>query len=497
MTIRTGAQYLADLKRRPREVWLRGERVKDVTTHPAFARPLRHTAALFDLQHDPRYIDTMTFVTEAGDRAPTSFMPCRTREDLAKRTAAYRLMAEPTLGMMGRSADFLGSVLYGMGESSELLESLGGNFADNLREYVRYVRDNDLLLTHAIVSPQIDRSKSSAEQADPFLHMGIVRETEEGLILRGARMLATMGPIADEVLIYSTGPLKQEDNGYIFSLALPLDTPGIRQICREPYDDGARLPGNHPLAANFEDSDTLIIFDDVLVPWKRVFAYNNVPVIARFQAQNTGRVHSSHQAAVRGLVKLEFVVGLLMEIVKSNGADKFLHVQQMVGECVHYLELMKSCLVRAEAEAEVGFNGLLKPSMAAVSTARMLTARNYSRIVEILQITGAGGMQMMPSMEDFGSLIDADVRRYYQGADGVDAEKRVRLFKMAWDICGDAFGQRQVQYERYHQGDPVRLMANMFLNYDKSRCQGLVDRAMEATGNDILARYQFPMALAA
>lgn len=496
MATRTGAQYLANLRRTPREVWLRGERVRDVTTHPAFARPLRHTAALYDLQQDPRFVDTMTFVAENGERVPTSFLPCRTREDLAKRAAAYRLMAEPTLGMMGRSSDFLGSVLYGWGESSELLEPLGGAFADNLRAYVRHIRDNDLLLTHAIVTPQIDRSKGSTEQADPYLHLGIVKRSEDGLVVRGARMLATMGPIADEVLIYGTGVLKPEDKDYIFIFALPLDTPGIRQICREPYDNGDRLPGNHPLAANFEDSDTLIIFDDVLVPWDRVFAYDNVPVIARFQAQATGRVHSSHQAAVRGLVKLEFVVGLLMEIVKSNGADKFLHVQQMVGECVHYLELMKSCLVRAEAEAEVGFQGLLKPSMTALSHARMLTSRNYARIVEILQVTGAGGMQMMPSMEDFDSPIAGDVRRYYQGADGLEARRRVRLFKMAWDICGDAFGQRQVQYERYHQGDPVRLLAGMFMNFDRTRCASLVERAMATCEDDILDRYPYPLARA-
>ena len=497
MGIRTGSEYLAGLRKHPRDVWLRGKRIDDVTTHPAFARPLAHTAALFDLQHAPRYADVLTFTAENGQRVSTSYLPCRTREDLLKRAAAYRLTAEQTLGMMGRSPDFLGSVIHGFAESAELLQPLGDRFAANLRAYAKKVRDEDLFLTHALITPQIDRSKLSGQQADEFLHLGVVRETADGLIVRGARMLATMGPIVDEVLVYSMAHQKAEDANYVFIFAMPIHAPGIRQICREPYDDGDRLVGNHPLGTNFEDSDTLIIFNDVLVPWERVFAYNNVEVINRFHGGNTGRNHSSHQAAVRGLVKLEFVVGLLMEVVKANGADKFLHVQQMVGECLHYIELMKSCLCRAVAEADVGFQGLLRPSMLAVNSARMLTARYYSRIVEIMQIVGAGGMQMMPSFEDFDSPIGADIAKYYQGAAGTDAARRVGLYKMAWDVCGDAFGSRQVQYERYHLGDPVRNLANLFLNYDKSQCQRLVAHAMEVAAHDILERQADPLALSA
>lgn len=497
MGVRTGEEYLSRLKATPREVWLRGQLVSDVTTHPAFARPLRHTAALFDLQHDPKHRDLLTFETENGERASVAHMPTHSTADLQRRADAYRVFAEQTFGMMGRSPDFLGGVIHGFAESAELLAPVGDKFVNNLKAYAKKVRDEDLFLTHAIVTPQVDRTKSSADQADEFLHLGIVRETSEGLVVRGARMLATMGPIADEVLVYSMAHQMDEDKNYVFIFALPLDTPGIRQICREPYDDGNRLPGNHPLATNFEDSDTLIIFEDVLVPWNRVFAHNNIGAINRFHAQNTGKHHSGHQAAVRGLVKLEFVVGLLMEVVKTNGAEKFLHVQQMVGECLHYVELMKGCLARTVVETEPSFLGRVKPSMLAINSARMLTSRFYSRIVEILQTVGAGGMQMMPSIEDFDSPIAGDVAKYYQGAAGTDAQRRIALFKMAWDVCGDAFGQRQVQYERYHQGDPVRNMANLFMQYDKRVCSGLVESALANAKDDILLRGKADVRLAA
>ena len=153
MGIRTGNEYLNGLRKHPREVWLRGKRVEDVTTHPAFARPLAHTAALFDLQHDPRYQDKLTFVADSGERVSVAHLPCRTPDDLRKRAAAYRIFAETTVGMMGRSPDFVSSVIYGFGESAEILAPLGSQFVDNLRAYANKVRDEDLFLTHAIITP--------------------------------------------------------------------------------------------------------------------------------------------------------------------------------------------------------------------------------------------------------------------------------------------------------------------------------------------------------
>jgi anthranilate 3-monooxygenase (FAD)/4-hydroxyphenylacetate 3-monooxygenase len=480
MGIRTGAQYIQGLKESPREVWIQGEKVSDVTTHRAFARPLGHTAALFDLQHDARHQDTLTWVTPGGERVSAAYMPCRNSDDLSKRAAAYRITAERTLGMMGRSPDFVGSFIFGFAESTDLLASLDRSFSDNLVRYRDWVRDNDIFLTHAIITPQNDRAKTSAQQAGRSSHLRIVRETDAGLVVRGARMLATMGPLADEVLIYNMGGQKKEDNDYVFICAVPVGLPGLKQVCREPYDNGTISMADHPIAANFEDSDTLVIFDDVLVPWERVFACNDVDVINRFNENNSGRNHSSHQAAVRGLVKLQYVVGLLMKVAKSCGAASFLHVQQLIGECIHYIELMKSCLARTLVEAEKLPNGTVKPGMPALMAGRMLTSRYYARVVEILQIVGAGGMQMMPSMEDLSSPIGAELEPYYVGAE-VDAKERVNLYKMAWDICGDAFGSRQVQYERYHLGDPVRNMAGMYLNYDKSVCEGLVEYAQRLT----------------
>jgi anthranilate 3-monooxygenase (FAD)/4-hydroxyphenylacetate 3-monooxygenase len=204
------------------------------------------------------------------------------------------------------------------------------------------------------------------------------------------------------------------------------------------------------------------------------------------------RQYTAHQTAVRGLVKMETVAGVAMALAKTIKADVHLHVQQMLGELVDSLELIKGCIVRSEVEYETNERGSLRPAFRPLQTARTYMPRAYPRAIEVLQTIGAGGLLMLPSEADFTSPIAADVHKYYQGA-GVPAVQRTKLFKLAWDLAGDAFGQRALQYERYYAGDPVRLMAQAYLTYDKSACQSLVDRALALAGEPGGARRRTPM----
>jgi len=341
-----------------------------------------------------------------------------------------------------------------------------------------YVRDNDLFLTHALITPQTDRSKTASEQEDPFLHMGVVEETAEGLVVRGARMLATLAPMADELIIYSLPGLRPGDEKHAAAFAIPIDTPGVRLICREPFDDGTRNTFDHPLSSHFEEADALVVFDDVVVPWDRVFLHGSVELSNAMYAETYLRQHTAHQTGVRGLVKLQLVTGVAMQLAQSVKIDGFLHVQQKLGECIAVVEQARALIVAAEAEYETSESGGVRPRFGSLQTLRVLLAQQYPKLVEVLQTLGAGGLLMMPSAEDFTSSIGEDVAKYYQGAGGMAAVDRVRLYKLAWDLCGDAFGQRAVQYERYYAGDPVRVLAGNYLGYDKTDCFRLVDRAL-------------------
>lgn len=484
MPARTGKQFIEGLRARPREVWLHGKRVEDVTTHPSFRKPVEQIARLYDMQHDPAHKEILTYKSpSSGQPVATAFMAPRTLDDLVKRRKAFQLVAEATFGLMGRSPDFMNTVLLAFAEAKEVFARGGAQFADNLVKYYEHIRENDLFLSHALITPQTDRSKSSAQQVDPHIHMGVVKETKEGVIIRGARMLATLGPVCDEMLIYNLPGMRPGDEPHSISFAVPLDAKGLRQICREPYDTGNRSSYDHPLAANFEECDSLLIFDDVFVPWERVFIYNNVALANALYPDTNLRNHTAHQTNVRALVKMRFAVGVAQAVAKAIKADQFLHVQEKLGECMSYVELVESAIIRAEVQYDTIANGNIRTTLAPLQALRGLLPTFYPRVIEVLQMIGAGGLLMAPTAADFNAPeIAGDVAKYYQGAEGLASVDRIRLFKLAWDLAGDAFGSRQLQYERFYAGDPVRILAMTYLGSSDKAYRELVDRAVALAG---------------
>jgi anthranilate 3-monooxygenase (FAD) / 4-hydroxyphenylacetate 3-monooxygenase len=488
MAVRDGRGFIAGLSAAPREVWVEGERVGDVTTHPAFRESVAQLAALYDMQLDPRHQDTLTYVVlETGERAGTAFMPAVGLADLEKRRAAFRLWAEASFGLMGRSPDFLNVTLLAFAEASHVFARGGEAFGRNIERYYAYIRDNDLFLSHALITPQNDRSRSSSGQADASLHLKVVRESSAGITVSGARMLATLGPVADEMILYNLPGFRPGDEDHAIMFAVPTGIDGLRQICRTPYDTGGRARFDHPLASRFEESDALLIFDNVLVPWDRVFLYRDVALCNAVYPDTALRNHTAHQTNTRALVKLQFAVGLAIAVARAIKADQFLHVQQMLGECLGYIEIVKSGLVRAEIEHERSAAGPVRAALAPLQALRAFLPSAYPRVIEVLQTIGAGGLMMMPSGADFAApeLADA-VQRHYQGAAGVSALERVRLFKLAWDLAGDAFGARQLQYERYYAGDPVRILAGNYLAADDRELMALVDKAKALADDPML-----------
>ena len=467
MPLRTGAAFLRALQQRPRDIWLGGAPVEDVTTHPALANCARTLARLYDMQHEPATQDALTYIVpETGERASTAFIVPRTIEDLEHRRAMVKTWADATAGMMGRTPDFLNVNLMAFAVQPEYFSQNDSRFGENITRYHAYVRDHDLCLTHTLVNPQIDRSKTVTE-LDPYIGLGVVEETADGLLVRGARMLATLAPYADELAVFpSTFRVEGEEAGrYALCFALPLDTPGLRFICREPFDYG-KSTYDHPLGARFDEMDAVAVFKDVLVPWERVFLYRDVHLCNRLFADTKAGAHIMHQFVTRYIAKAEFVVGVACLLVESIAIDGFLHVQEKMGELINTLELMKACVRAAEVDAKLLDNGVMYPATEPLLTARTTFPTLYPRMVEILQLLGAGGYMMTPSRQDLESPLADDIDQFFQGAT-VSARARIQLFRLAWDIVGNAFGSRQVLYERYFSGDPVRLTAGRYLTYDK------------------------------
>jgi len=379
---------------------------------------------------------------------------------------------------MGRSPDYLNTVLVAFVDAPEFFAQGGAKFADNVQGYYRYCRDNDLFLTHAIVNPQIDRSKSSSEQADPFIHLGVVDQTREGLVVRGAKMLATHGPTADELLVYPLpGSLRSGEEQHALAFGIPTDTPGLRFICREPFDAGMQSEWDHPLGTRFEEPDAMAVFNDVLVPWERVFLHADVARGNALFAETSIQNHTGHQTAIRGLAKCQFLTGLAVALTRTVKTDGFLHVQEQLGELLGYLQLIEGAILLSEQNAETTGHGTVRPAYAPLQALRYQIPRFYERMVQVTQVLGAGGLLINPTQADLQSTIAPDIARYYRGA-GVEATERIRLFKLAWDATGTQFGQRQLQYERYYAGDPVRTAATLYLKHDAAPFLSRIEKAL-------------------
>jgi aromatic ring hydroxylase len=452
MATRNGREFVEGLRQNPREVWVAGRRVDDVTTDPVFRRPVESIAELYDLQSRPEHREVMTYACDGGVSG-TSFMIPRTHADIVKRRESMKIWADATFGMVGRSPDYLNTVLMTWAEGADFFGQRGERFAENVRAYYHHCRDRDLFLTHAIVNPQSDRSKASHQQDSTFTHLGVVGETKDGLIVRGAKMLATHGPTADELLIYPQPGIREGEERYVLAFGIPTSTPGLRFICR-----------------------------DVLIPWERVFLYNDVTMGNALFAQASIRNHTGHQTAIRGLAKCQLMTGVAIALTRAVKSDVFLHVQEQLGELLGHLQLIEAAILMAERNAEPTGRGALRPAYAPLQALRYHLPRMYERMVQVTQVLGAGGLLINPMEADLRSGIGADIDRYYRGA-GVDARERIRLYKLAWDATGTQFGQRMLQYERYYAGDPVRVGAAYYLDHDVSHLLAQVARALKGTSS--------------
>lgn len=466
-----GIDYLNRLKNNPPETWMGDELIKDPTSHPLVAPPARSIAKLYDLQWDEDKKDYMLYRDPAtGELEGTQYLVPRSKDDLRKRGLMHQEWAKASYGFMGRSTDFMSAQLVGWYANAEFF----GDYANNVRDYLDYIRKNDLYLTHVLINPQVDRSQPPSKQPDEFTYLGVVRETEEGLIVRGAKMMATAGPYADEVVVYpfTNQKMGPEDYKYSISFAVPMSTPGLRCIARESFVKESQQ--DYPLASQYDELDGILVFDDVLVPWNRVFI-NQDPTKVN-QILGFTSLFTAHQSTIRLLTKLQFVAGLAMKATEIVNTNVFPQVQDMMGEITTYIELCKAAITASEANAQPNKDGIYIPDFKPLSAIRNSGNRWYPRTREILQLILAGGLMYQPSsFKVFDSPIKEDIEKYFRGAD-VSAREKIQIYKLASELTVSAFGSRHELYERYYAGDPLFLRINsQYKNYDKTECLSLVE----------------------
>ena len=469
MPARTGQEYIKGLQDHPREVWIDGELVQDVTTHPSLQNGVKSVAALYDMQHDPVMREEMTFASPStGDPVGLSYLIPQTVDDLERKRNMMTQWAWASCGMMGRSPDFLNIIFTAWAGSSGYFAQDRPEFQQNVLNYHEFLRENDVALTHALVNLQRRRTANAADTLSGEVALTITKETDSGLVVRGSRVLATLGPISDEIAIYPVAShrLADTDSRQSFSFSIPCDTPGVKFLCRESFDLG-RSHFNHPLGSRFEEMDSVVFFDDVFVPWERVFLLGNVELCNGYAAGTNSDAHTGHQVLTRCVAKAEFMLGLADLMVDTLGSGTIPHVQEQVAELIVQRDMLKACLRASEADAAPNRWGLMSPALPPLRAGRTLFGRNiYPRMVEIVQMLGTSSLMALPSEADFDTPIAAELDQYL-ATDTATARERARLFHLAWDASCSAFSGRQVLYERMFGGNPVRNSLALYSNYDK------------------------------
>jgi len=476
MTARTGQQFLDRLRKTSRTVWLGDERVDDVTTHPELAGAAHTLAGVFDRQHDyPE--ECLIPDPETGEAINISHMFPRSAEDLKRRNRGLSRISEATVGLMGRTPDYMNvkfacfAARHAMWAGADQANEEG---AQNLVRFQRRLAREDISLTHTIIHPTIDKVTDGRIVGNRVpLHK--VGETATGIIVRGARILATLAPFADEIAVYPGLPIPADAHAYALAFAIPVDTPGLIFLCR----DSASAPGAHPfdrpLSSRFDEQDAFVIFDDVEVPRKRLFLDGRVDLYNGIR--NTGIVENlTNQTTIRAVTKLEFAYGLATRMAEAIN-DQSPGTQEMLGELLSYLEVARSAVLLSAEHGREVVDGIWFPDPRPLVPMRSLLADWFPRVAEIITLIGSHNLLATPSRRQ---LDNAGLRplldEFLHGANGVDAEARAGLFRMAWDFVGSGLGGRNLLYERFYLTSASRnRIAAHATNPDRSRANALVD----------------------
>lgn len=481
--VRTGAQFLEEL-RDGRQVWAGGRKVEDVTTEPGMHRAAQTLADFLDRQHDPAYRDTITYVDDDGDRCALSFKVPKSKEDIVARGRAFYEWATWSHGMLGRTPDYKNASLTALAAAPAFFRKNNNDAADfarNVEDFHTYARKTDRVLTHTLLNPSTSFAQQAEglQNADVALH--VTRETDAGIYVSGARLLATLGPFSDEIEVFPSSFLapKEENKPFAFAFAIPSVTPGIKMICRDTYDH-EKSTFDAPLASRFDEMDAVILFDDVFVPWERLFLYGRPELCNIALHKTNAMVHLMHQVGQAKLAKAEFITGILCAIAQATGRDKDLYTKGQISEVMQMTETVRSLVFAAEQQAHEDEFGNFIPLRGPLDASRNLFPKMYPRMVEILQLLGSSSLMATPADADFGNELQSDVARYFQVAHR-DSRARVALFRLAHDVSVSGFGNRQVLYERFFFGPPAFLASGFYDQFDKAPLVDRVDRFLDGS----------------
>jgi 4-hydroxyphenylacetate 3-monooxygenase len=476
-SVKTGREHLASL-RDGRTVWLNGQGVTDVTTHPAYRNAVHTSASLYDFQAKPENLERMTFDIGGGRRVNRQWQAPRNYAELVERRKALTAWAEVHMGFMGRSPDHVASSILGQWMNLELFRRHGEARAKAVDDYFHYARENDLFLTYVIINPQADKSKAWGEQAEEDLVAKIVDEDSGGLTIRGAKMLGTSSIMANEVFRRQPAAAAARGDRYrgVVHAADEREGPegALAQVVRAAR--GLALRQSARLAVRRERR--LMYFDDVKVPWERVFVHRN-PDMCRAQFHDTpAHTLQNYQSQIRLAVKMRFLTGVARKLTETIGTVNMPPVRERLGWLAAKAAMVDSMVYGMEAAGYMAGDYYM-PDKHLMYTAQVVTQELYPQFIATIRELAGGSLIMLPSsVEDMANPELAKIIGKTQVSPAMAPAERVKFLKLAWDAVGSEFASRHLQYEMFYAGAQFVTSGHSFRTYDWARATAMSEHVL-------------------
>jgi aromatic ring hydroxylase len=453
----TGAEYLASLDD-GRAVYIYGERVDNVTKHPAFRNTARMTARLYDALHDPKVNDKIITPTDTGNGGYTHafFKAPKSAADLLQGRSAIAEWAKLTYGWAGRSPDYKAAFLASLGANADFYDP----FQANARRWYKFSQERVPFINHAIIHPPVDRDRPPNEAADVCCH--VEKETDAGLIISGAKVVATGSVLTNYTFVAHHGLIPLQDKTFAVVCMLPTNSPGVKFICRTSYEMTSTVMGSpfdYPLSSRLDENDAVFIMDKVLVPWENVFVYGDIEKANNFFPRTGFLPRFVVHGCTRLAVKLDFIAGLLLKAVEAAGTKDFRGVQANVGEVIAWRNLFWALSDAMVRDPKPWIGDYVLPNVDPGNAYQIIATMAYTKIKYLIEQTVASGLIYLNShSSDFKNPeIRPYIDRFMRGSNGYTAEDRVKLMKLLWDSIATEFGGRHELYEINYGGSTEEI----------------------------------------
>jgi len=481
--IRTGEQY-RDSIRDSRQVWINGEHVKDVIAHPMFQPLVDVRARIYDMQHDPRFADALSYCSEAGEVCAVALKLPRTRADWVAKRAAVEAVLNDIGGVVTRVGDETVGEMWSLFDGQDILDEVNPAFSENIRGHIDRVVRLDPFHVSANTDPKGDRSKRPQEQ-DPDMLLHVVKETDAGIVVRGAKF-ETAAAYANQAFVKPTianwGDAELSD--YAVGFICDLGAPNLKFICRTGFA-GRAAAEDYPLANRFDEIDTLVIFDDVLIPWENVLFYRHTKAASFIRA--TLHRYSAYAFVLRSLKVADMMIGAALFNARQTGLDRQQAVQEKLALLACYREGINAHLTAAIATAEESPGGLLMPNQSLLYTGRVLASSQLNPMMHLCRELCGGQICVTPDLAAFQNPETAPwLDKYYSVNADWQSDDRRRLLAFARDLLNSDYAGHRLTFQLFAQSPPYANLAAVYRNFDWDvplrfvhKSAGLSDRVLK------------------